>query len=722
MKCGIDEIKNETELHLSRVFEGSFETVIEVPADDDGQLDQVDGAAPSHDHTYGVNPTPKLPSIDSSKDVERDPAGWCNRTFSQSEVKSIVKKLKCGKSSGWDTIPNEFLLNSPDILYDWLTILYNKIKSEGTMPTGWNKGRITLIHKSGLRELLTNYRPITVIISLSGVYSKLLNSRLTEVVETHKLLGEEQNGFRRERSMADNSFILDSVLWKAKSLKKIIHLLYVDISKAYDSVNRRILWSKLAVMGFKGEFLNTLKSLYNGDSVDSVVNGLSTRPIFLRRGLRQGCSLSPLLFALYISQIGSDLSACDVGFQLGGMTVSALLFADDIVLISPSFDGLKQLLRIVKSHCDNLKLEISVKKSKVVTPEDIEAVELFNDENEVTLSLSKVLVYRYLGTDTTLLMSTTGSKRQHRSVMTAKRYKFACFYVARTGPDILDTVLATWSNIALPSILTGCEVIPFSETTIVSIERIQSQLAKQALGLNQSTASVCAQTELGLRPFRMLLYLHQLKYYVRMMTLPHNRWVKKVLYDHLEGDWYSPYIAYITDIRIKLDLMQLVPTPHYLQLHLGTWFINETNRLIAALKLPCVAPISKFCRSDYVYEHHGCSSIAEFKFMNAGLGNRAPRLDRMRTQKCLLCFADLDEPHVAFICPGVEKFRRQKTDIVHFRTICQVHNICPRSAFKKYVNGMEWNDQLLDRPSYSKRGVMLNILKNEWLRLTKVCP
>ena len=58
------------------------------------------------------------------------------------------------------------------------------------------------------------------------------------------------------------------------------------------------------------------------------------------------------------------------------------------------------------------------------------------------------------------------------SLLTAKRYKFACSYVGRSGPDVVDTVLATWSNIAIPSMLSGCEVIPFTETTIEAIEAI----------------------------------------------------------------------------------------------------------------------------------------------------------------------------------------------------------------------------------------------------------
>ena len=204
-------------------------------------------------------------------------------------------------------MPNEAIKYAPPELLTFITLLFNMVKSSGTIPAGWNKGQITLVHKKGLREMLGNYRPLTVIIAISGLYSKVLNERLTQVVEKHSLLGEIQNGFRKERCGADNIFVLDTVLWKAKALRQNVHMGFVDISKAYDSVNREILWKRLGSMGFSGEFLTTLKALYTGDSVVCEVNGLTTRPVFLQRGLRQGCSLSPMLFALYIADMGSEL-------------------------------------------------------------------------------------------------------------------------------------------------------------------------------------------------------------------------------------------------------------------------------------------------------------------------------------------------------------------------------------------------------------------------------
>ena len=288
-----------------------------------------------------------------------------------------------------------------------------------------------------------------MIISLSGLYSRLLNARLTEVVEGQGLLGEEQNGFRKVRRMADNNFLLDTVLWKAKALGQDVHLAFLDISKAYDTVNRIIFWQKLERMGFWGKFLKSLQALYSGDCVVCMVNGSPTRPVYLRRGLRQGCSLSPLLFALYIADIGSDLTSSSIGCEVGNLLLSGLLFADDIVLMAKTPDSLKELISLVNNHCVALRMDVSVEKSQVVSP-DGEGIWDGIGDGENVLSLKSVLSYKYLGTETSLLMTKTGSTRQKRCLTTAQRYRYACHYVAKTGPDMMDVVLATWNSIAMP--------------------------------------------------------------------------------------------------------------------------------------------------------------------------------------------------------------------------------------------------------------------------------
>jgi hypothetical protein len=149
---------------------------------------------PGFEHNYSKIMYPRLNNVGNSDDLTKNPSNWMSRDFSVKEVKRIAATLNGGKAKGWDGIPSEFIKFAPASAFRIITLLFNKIKNSGTFPRGWNCGRITLIHKKGLRGSLGNYRPITVLVSLSGFYSKVLNDRLIEVVETNNLLGEIQNG------------------------------------------------------------------------------------------------------------------------------------------------------------------------------------------------------------------------------------------------------------------------------------------------------------------------------------------------------------------------------------------------------------------------------------------------------------------------------------------------------------------------------------------------
>ena len=108
-------------------------------------------------------------------------------------------------------------------------------------------------------------------------------------------------------------------------------------------------------------------------------------------------------------------------------------------------------------------------------------------------------------------------------------------YVSKDGPDVVDVVNCTWLNIVIPAILFGCEMVPFSEATIGSIERTQSSVAKFVLGVPSGAPNICSQIELGWKPFRQVLYEKQLAFFFRVLFLPDTRWVKLALLDHLSG-------------------------------------------------------------------------------------------------------------------------------------------------------------------------------------------
>ena len=118
-------------------------------------------------------------------------------------MSSIVNALGNGKAAGHDFIINEALKEAPEAFIALLTKLFNMVKSRGRIPRSWSRGQVVLIHKKGPVSDINNYRPLTVLTCMCATYSKVLNARLTEVVEKHKLLGEVQNGFRKDRSCVD---------------------------------------------------------------------------------------------------------------------------------------------------------------------------------------------------------------------------------------------------------------------------------------------------------------------------------------------------------------------------------------------------------------------------------------------------------------------------------------------------------------------------------------
>ena len=482
---------------------------------------------------------------------------------------------------------------------------------------------------------------------------------------------------------------------------------------AYDTVDREILWKKLHALGIKGEFLSSLKSLYSDDCIDCVVNGLTTRPIFLRRGLRQGCSLSPLLFALYISEVGNDLTVSHLGFQLGSICVSGLLFADDLVLIARSGAGLKCLLSLVKRRFDELKLTISCEKSQVISPDD-DTWELLNSSSQVEMSLQQVSLYKYLGTWTYDSMFKTGVVKQQQCVKTAIKYKGSCIYVSKMGPDVVDVILCTWLNVAIPAILNGCDMIPFCDSRIDEIERIQSQVAKYALGLSKTSPNICAQTELGMKTFRQQLYERQLKFYFRILHLPEGRWVHQALLEHLSGSWASPYLLYISALRSKLGIFTAPSTPRVWKQLVSAFFLGSANTAVAGLEW--IRPLKTFARQPYVSENDLSTVISEFRLGCEGLGNKQPRQGRPRKPLCPVCPTQVVNSgmHLLFVCSSLSRLRAV-TGIATFMTACMLAGISQEETYALYVNGLTSDKNSVSFSSYLERGKCIRDTREQWL-------
>lgn len=282
------------------------------------------------------------------------------------------------------------------------------------------------------------------------------------------------------------------------------------------------------------------------------------------------------------------------------------------------------------------------------------------------------------------------------------------------GPDVVDVVLCTWSNVAIPAILAGCEMIPFTDTKLQEIERLQSQVAKFALGVASTFPNVSCQSELGLKPFKQLLYERQIKFFFRLLFLPCDRWSHQALLDHMSGTWASPYMSYICSLRTELGIFVSTHLPSFWKPKSSEYFLAKCNLTLSGYQW--MRPLETLSRARYVSENELSAVITEFKFDNAGLGNKAPRVGYPRKLFCPVCPTHhlTSSFHVLFVCSSVVRLRIE-SGIQTFINSCTLKNITLEAAYGLFVYGEDCNGKQILLKSYFERAKCMKDMRQLWL-------
>ena len=315
------------------------------------------------------------------------------------ELSKASYVLKNDKSCGIDMISNEMLncifKKHPQILIK----LYNSALQNNFTVADWIISIVTPIHKKGSKMIRENYRGISLISCVYKLFSAILNNRLMEFCKERNILSEEQLGFMPGNRTSDAHFIIYNLIqdYCHKRSQKL-YSCFVDLSKAFDTIPRELLFQKLLTYGITGKFFNILKNMYVNDKCKIKVGNNLSETIKTDKGVRQGCILSPLLFNIFLADLPLQLSnPTHENPQIGtNKELSCILWADDLVMFSKTEDGLQNMICKLSDYTKQNGLSINTEKTKCMifnkTGKFIRRN--FNLENT---KIETVRQYKYLG-------------------------------------------------------------------------------------------------------------------------------------------------------------------------------------------------------------------------------------------------------------------------------------------------------------------------------------
>ena len=324
------------------------------------------------------------------------------------------------------------------------------------------------------------------------VYTGILNNRLISWCEENKILLEEQGGFRPRRGCPDQIFSLSELLKNRKDIST--YCCFIDVRKAFDRVHRNGLWTRLADEGIKSKMWRVIKSLYGNVQSCVLVEDSETDWFDVDTGVRQGCVLSPVLFAIFINGLAREIKAQNLGIDISeNIHLNILLYADDIVLISDKAKRLQKMLNLVTEYARKWRFEMNRKKSQVVSfckkPRSNHPTWKLGGG-----TLSTVTCYKYLGIELTKTLNwRTYLKRITKKARRNMTKSFAMGI--RTGHMSVGMSNNLWQTLVRPVVEYGSEI--WGDCECKEIDKLQLEMGRRILKRHFTTAREVIRGELG---------------------------------------------------------------------------------------------------------------------------------------------------------------------------------------------------------------------------------
>ena len=394
------------------------------------------------------------------------------------QVMQLCRDIKICKSSGFGDIPTKVFKDAFRVIIPQLVFLFNLSFSNGSFPSRWKRATIIPLYKGGDKTEVSNYRPVPLLPLPGKLIEKIAHNKLVKFLNEHNVISDKQAGFRSgfstSRSIADLTDDLFTNINEGLTSLAV----FVDLRKAFDTVNHDILLSKINLYGIRNGNLQWCRNYLSDRSQVTLANGKLSNNSNIVCGVPQGSVLGPLFFILYINDVQNAVNGANVQ-----------LYADDTVIYAsgPTAEEtarkLQPTLNLFSKWCRINKLSLNTSKTKQMafgTRHKVKkakrVVLLVND-----VPLQMVPTYKYLG----FMLDSTLSFNYHvKSVANTVTYK--AVLLGKIRKFLTEEVaLQIYKSMILPYLDYGDVIFANAgQEGLLKLQRLQNRCLKICKGYN----------------------------------------------------------------------------------------------------------------------------------------------------------------------------------------------------------------------------------------------
>ena len=487
---------------------------------------------------------------------QRDIVWAMNERPTLDELNDAIDSLNLGKAPGKYGIAPEMLRYGGEYTRKVVWEIIGGFWDDESVHQDWRDTIMIILYKSkGKRDLCGNYRGIALLCVVGKVLSRIMLSRLTTHV-ADKVLQESQCGFRAGRGTADMIFSARQIQEKCREQRIGLYQVFIDLTKAFDTVNRTALWQILRKLGCPDKYTNILKLFHDDMKVWVSLSGELSDPISVENGVKQGDIPAPTLFALYfyivflIAFDNDDAPAIYIRYRTSNklfdmrrfrakskLMISAirdLLYADDCDLVTHTEADMQKMLDLFSSACSDLGLTISLDKTKAMfSPAP---GEVYVEPNLFVYGkrLSVVLEFIYLGSklhQSCSLDQETAYRISRASASFANLHD-RCWSRRGISPK---TKIGIYETVVLPSLTAALETSTLHSRNLAKLDSFQQYCLREILNIRwqSRTTNEDVLARAGCVSITSLLMKSRLRWSGHVVRMPDSRLPKQLLYGEL---------------------------------------------------------------------------------------------------------------------------------------------------------------------------------------------